>query len=443
MKFLESVHLAIAFCGQLIRRGYPVALFNRTTRNVVLDCLNVCCREDKSKLWECLKTNRVVISKTPRAGDVTVISRSSWIAPQFIKMNTDGAFSLLNGESGGVVVFRGCSAHVLKDLSIRFGRLCSPRSAEFETLHIGLTEAIKLGYLTPILEMDCLPIVQAIQGKRPLLDEERKAVSSLPFHCLKDYSIVMTPREANSLADVLARTGLSGSTKMERDRALYSAHLVEQEDALRETRFRLRWPETVANERDVQQPPVVRTLVLAGEAQKEEIRDGANSTNNVSGAGIDLSSLSTVEGKVCWDLYIDGLVVGSDGNLLDAWVLPTFLSRWVEMESPTIPVPHIMVIDQYTCHIPKRNTGIPVVVTLTKVITLLFFHKWVMANTGIPKVHVAASASSDGQPEVDVSDEEFLQFDTSGVPVVFTLTKVITLVFFHKWVMANILWFIL
>lgn len=36
------------------------------------------------------------------------------------------------------------------------------------------------------------------------------------------------------------------------------------------------------------------------------------------GAGIDLSSLVIVEGKVCWDLYIDGLVVSSDGNLLDA-----------------------------------------------------------------------------------------------------------------------------
>lgn len=37
-----------------------------------------------------------------------------------------------------------------------------------------------------------------------------------------------------------------------------------------------------------------------------------------SGAAIDLSSLIVVEGKVCWDLYIDGLVVSSDGNLLDA-----------------------------------------------------------------------------------------------------------------------------
>lgn len=39
---------------------------------------------------------------------------------------------------------------------------------------------------------------------------------------------------------------------------------------------------------------------------------------NFSGAGIDLSSLVVVEGKVCWDLYIDGLVISSDGNLLDA-----------------------------------------------------------------------------------------------------------------------------
>ncbi|KAM2587866.1 hypothetical protein TB1_045002 [Malus domestica] len=35
--------------------------------------------------------------------------------------------------------------------------------------------------------------------------------------------------------------------------------------------------------------------------------------------------------------------------------------------------------------------------------------------SGIPRVNVAAGASGDEQPEVDVSDEEFLQFDTSKV----------------------------
>lgn len=52
--------------------------------------------------------------------------------------------------------------------------------------------------------------------------------------------------------------------------------------------------------------------------------------------------------------------------------------------------------------------------------------KAALSNTGIPSVHVAAEASNDEQPEVDISDEEFLQFDTSGVPVIVTLTKVLS-----------------
>jgi len=92
-----------------------------------------------------------------------------------------------------------------------------------------------------------------------------------------------------------------------------------------------------------------------------------------AGAAIDLSSLIVVEGKVCWDLYIDGLVVSSDGNLLDA---------------------------------------------------LAAAIKVALCDTGIPKVNVSLSAASDEEPEVDVSNEEFLQFDTSSVPVIITLTKV-------------------
>ncbi|KAL4361089.1 hypothetical protein GQ457_04G006730 [Hibiscus cannabinus] len=92
-----------------------------------------------------------------------------------------------------------------------------------------------------------------------------------------------------------------------------------------------------------------------------------------AGAGIDPTSLVVVEGKVCWDLYIDGLVISSDGNLLDA---------------------------------------------------LAAAIKAALSNTGIPKVDVAAEATGDEQPEVNISDEEFLQFDTTGIPVIVTLTKV-------------------
>ncbi|KAL6599973.1 hypothetical protein ACP70R_045624 [Stipagrostis hirtigluma subsp. patula] len=92
-----------------------------------------------------------------------------------------------------------------------------------------------------------------------------------------------------------------------------------------------------------------------------------------AGAAIDLSSLVIVAGKVCWDLYIDGLVVSSDGNLLDALAAAV---------------------------------------------------KAALSDTCIPKVNVSLSAATDGEPEVDVSDEEFLQLDTSFVPVIVTLTKV-------------------
>ncbi|XP_021303866.1 LOW QUALITY PROTEIN: putative exosome complex exonuclease RRP42 [Sorghum bicolor] len=99
------------------------------------------------------------------------------------------------------------------------------------------------------------------------------------------------------------------------------------------------------------------------------------SHNNIliSGAAIDLSSLIVVEGKVCWDLYIDRLVVSLDGNLLDA---------------------------------------------------LAASIKVALSDTGIPKVNVSViNAATDEEHEVDVSDEEFLQFDTSSVPVIITLTK--------------------
>lgn len=47
-----------------------------------------------------------------------------------------------------------------------------------------------------------------------------------------------------------------------------------------------------------------------------------------------------------------------------------------------------------------------------------------LSDTGIPKVTVSLSAASDEEPEVDVNNEELLQFDTSSVPVIITLTKV-------------------
>ncbi|XP_074285692.1 uncharacterized protein LOC141611138 [Silene latifolia] len=104
------------------------------------------------------------------------------------------------------------------------------------------------------------------------------------------------------------------------------------------------------------------------------LQRGLLGSKSGAGAGIDLSSLCIVEGKTCWDLYIDCLVVSSDGNLLDS-----------------------------------LGAGIKVA----------------LSDTGVPRVQVIAAdaSSSSDQPEIDVSDEEFLQFDTSAVPVIITLIK--------------------
>lgn len=37
-----------------------------------------------------------------------------------------------------------------------------------------------------------------------------------------------------------------------------------------------------------------------------------------AGAAVDLSTLSVVDGKTCWVLYADVLVLNADGNILDA-----------------------------------------------------------------------------------------------------------------------------
>ncbi|KAK3013245.1 hypothetical protein RJ639_009063 [Escallonia herrerae] len=92
-----------------------------------------------------------------------------------------------------------------------------------------------------------------------------------------------------------------------------------------------------------------------------------------AGAAFDPSCLSIVDGKLCWDAYIDGLVVSADGNLLDA-------------------------------------LGAAIKAALT--------------NTRVPVANVPAGASLDEDPDVDLSSQETTRIDTSGVPVIVTLTKV-------------------
>lgn len=51
-----------------------------------------------------------------------------------------------------------------------------------------------------------------------------------------------------------------------------------------------------------------------------------------------------------------------------------------------------------------------------------------MSNTGIPKVELTSAATSEQEADFEISDnpDDFSQFDSSGVPVIITLTKVHT-----------------
>nr|GLL37913.1 exosome complex component RRP42 [Ipomoea trifida] len=174
-----------------------------------------------------------------------------------------------------------------------------------------------------------------------------------------------------------------------------------------------------------------------------------------AGAAIDLSSLSVVQGKVCWDLYIDGLVVSADGNILDALGAAIKDAKRLRLagrgrgelrrrqgvsgdamdaDLPSNPAsryrrrPTAAAVPPPSPSPPDHRRRPTTVAARppsppdhrrrpTTVAAAL-------SNTCIPRVQVCADPSSNEQPEVDVSDEEFVQFDTSGVPVIVTLTKV-------------------
>ena len=40
--------------------------------------------------------------------------------------------------------------------------------------------------------------------------------------------------------------------------------------------------------------------------------------HSIAGCAIDLAALKIVSGKRCWVLFVDGLVLSADGNLLSA-----------------------------------------------------------------------------------------------------------------------------
>lgn len=94
-----------------------------------------------------------------------------------------------------------------------------------------------------------------------------------------------------------------------------------------------------------------------------------------SGAAIDLSQLMLVEGKSCWVLYLDALILNMEGNLTDA---------------------------------------------------LAIAFKAALCDSVLPKVEVVMGEGEDGEPELEVVDdtEEGVRLDVATAPIIVTLSRI-------------------
>ncbi|GJT73098.1 exosome complex component RRP42 [Tanacetum coccineum] len=141
-----------------------------------------------------------------------------------------------------------------------------------------------------------------------------------------------------------------------------------------------------------------------------------------AGAGINLSSLSIVDGKVCWDLYIDGLVISMDGNVLDA--LGAAIKLALPFEVPTLGVVAYGVVawtqkkkganrDQHSRDQRARSGGLwsggldPKRGANRDQRGRWFFKGWgivmIPHRPSIPQVKVSIPTPSDERPEDEVS----------------------------------------
>lgn len=97
-------------------------------------------------------------------------------------------------------------------------------------------------------------------------------------------------------------------------------------------------------------------------------------SETVAGAGLDLKQLIITNGKTCWYIFVDALVLNDDGNVLDALSIASLAA---------------------------------------------------LKSTRIPKVKVSQGASEDG-PELELDDDpdSAVQLDTATVPVIVSVSQV-------------------
>ncbi|MCL7035073.1 hypothetical protein MKW94_006523, partial [Papaver nudicaule] len=119
-----------------------------------------------------------------------------------------------------------------------------------------------------------------------------------------------------------------------------------------------------------------------------------------TGSGLDLSSLIVEEGNICWDLYIDTIVVSSDGNLLDVFFAA------IKFDTTGLPV---IVYRQYIADATSQEESLmslAVSFAINRHGHICFLTKW--GNSGLdPSVILEMVSVSK-----DVSEQLMMELDS-------------------------------
>ena len=130
-----------------------------------------------------------------------------------IKLNVDGSFDMLTGQSGWGYVLRDPSGGVV-DLSCHQGSSNSAFVAEAEALHSAVRRNIERDLGNVIVESDNLGLVEAVNKRKKYSDRAADIfVADLQnlFRLNSNFSLVYIPRKCNLVADWLAKAGRKGT----------------------------------------------------------------------------------------------------------------------------------------------------------------------------------------------------------------------------------------
>ena len=134
------------------------------------------------------------------------------------KLNTDGCSLGNPGKSGGGGVLRDSSGDMVFGFSIPLGELTSLQTEAKSLIH-GVQQCVLRGFSRVQVQVDSLLLANILRGKSKCLWVIRLEIDTIQATCELDWTVGHCYREANQVADALAKVGASDSGTL-----IYTSH---------------------------------------------------------------------------------------------------------------------------------------------------------------------------------------------------------------------------